>query len=264
MPVITEYIKYLQSYEEYAFSWEELLQYCGAPESTLRKELGRLAGKQEILNLRQGFYLILPPRYHNLGKLPVELYVDKLFRYLEKTYYVAFYSAAAFHGASHQQIQQDYIVTAPPALRDISKKNQKIRFFKTTHWPQKNLEQKKSDAGLFYVSSPALTAIDLIHHQSSLGGLNRMLANLEELVEALNPVDLRDLLSWYPYKSSLQRLGYLLDELGATGELTTPILGHLKKENFYPVMLRPTSDQKAGSAGNRWKIDVNLELESDI
>ena len=46
--VVSEYIKHLQSYEEYAFSWKELLSNCNAPESTI-----------EILNLRQGFYLII-------------------------------------------------------------------------------------------------------------------------------------------------------------------------------------------------------------
>lgn len=264
MSVVSEYIKHLQRYEEYAFSLEELFQNCTGPESTIRKELVRLAGKKEILNLRKGFYLILPPRYHNLGKLPLELYVDKLFRYLEKPYYVAFYSAAASHGASHQQAQQDYIVTSAPALRDIHKGNLNIRFFKTTHWPKKNLEQKKSDAGLFYVSSPALTAADLIHYQSNLGGLSRMLANLEELSEVINSVDIHDLLTWYPYRSTLQRLGYLLESLGAAEELTGPILQHLEKEGFYPVLLRSDSRQKAGSARNRWKIDLNTELENDI
>lgn len=75
----------------------------------------------EIVNLRQGFYLILPPRYQNVGKLPVQLFIDTLFKSLEKEYYVAFYSASAIHGSSHQRIQQDYIITTPPALRNIQK-----------------------------------------------------------------------------------------------------------------------------------------------
>ena len=54
--IVAEYIKTLQSYEEYAFSWEEVLEKCNAPESTIRKELVRLAKKNEIVNLRKGFY----------------------------------------------------------------------------------------------------------------------------------------------------------------------------------------------------------------
>jgi len=104
---VSEYIKQLQSFEEYAFSWEEIMKNCNSPESTLRKELVRLAGRNEIFNLRQGFYLIIPPRYQTFGKLPLQLYVEKLFKYLNKKYYVGLYSAAAIHGASHQRIQQD-------------------------------------------------------------------------------------------------------------------------------------------------------------
>jgi len=264
MPVIGEYIKRLQSYEEYAFSWEELLQNCKAPEPTLRKELARLAGKKDILRLRQGFYLIMAPRYRNLGKLPVQLYADKLFRYLGKPYYLAFYSAAAFHGASHQAVQQDYIVTLQPALRDIARQNVKIRFFKTSHWPEKNIVQMKSDAGLFNVSSPALTAVDLIHYQSKLGGLNRMLANLEELAEVIEPGDIDDLLTWYPHKSALQRFGYLLEKIGAGEELTGLLHRRLVERSFFPVLLIPSPRQKPGGANNRWKIQVNLQPESDL
>ena len=130
MGAVSEFIRELQSYEEYAFSLQELKRTTKAPESSLRKELSRLANDQQILNLRKGFYLILPPRYQSYAKLPVGLYVDKLFNFLNKPYYVGFYSAAAQHGASHQQIQQDYIITTPPALRDISKGNMQLRFFK--------------------------------------------------------------------------------------------------------------------------------------
>jgi len=82
--IVSAYIKTLQSYEEYAFSWEEVLEKCNAPESTIRKELVRLAKKNEIVNLRKGFYIILPPKFQNLGKIPVQLYVEKLFLHTNK------------------------------------------------------------------------------------------------------------------------------------------------------------------------------------
>ena len=162
MPAVESYIDHLQRYEEYAFSWEELTANCDAPESTLRKEVTRLTQRNHILNVRKGFYVILPPRYRNLGKLPLPLYVDKLFRHLEKHYYVALYSAAGFHGASHQQIQQDYGITVPPALLKMEKGNLIVRFFKTIHWPDKNIAKKKSDAGYFNISSPASTPLAIL------------------------------------------------------------------------------------------------------
>lgn len=260
----SEYIRQLQSYEEYSFSWEELHKNSNAPEPTIRKELARLASRNEIINLRHGFYLIVPPRYQGLGKLPVQLYVDKLFRYLNKPYYLALYSAATLHGAAHQQVQQDYIITVPPALRDINKGKTKLRFFKMGNWPSKNIIQKKSDAGMFKISSPALTVVDLVHHQLKIGGINRMLANLEELAEEITEEDMENLLSWYPNKSSLQRLGFLLARMDVSDNILELIYEHLKQEQFYPVLLNPKKGQNAGSTGNKWKVDVNIKIESDL
>src|SRR5690554_6545853 len=107
---VTTYIKQLQSFEEYSSSWDEVLRNCNAPESTLRKELTRLVERNEIINLRKGFYLIIPPRYQNAGKIPLQLYVNKLFKFLERDYYVGSFTPPAAYGASHQRIQQDYII----------------------------------------------------------------------------------------------------------------------------------------------------------
>lgn len=118
---ISNYIEKLLSYEEYAFSREELLQHCEKSEISLKRELSRLVEKKEVINLRRGFYLIIPPRYSKQGKLPIQLYVDKLFKYLNRYYYLGFYSAAKFHGASHQQAHRDYVMISPPSIRNIKK-----------------------------------------------------------------------------------------------------------------------------------------------
>ena len=261
---VSDYIKQLQSYEVYAFSIHEMLRNSNAPEATLRKELARLMQKREVFNLRQGFYLINPPRYQNLGKLPIQLYIDKLFSFLDKTYYVGLYSAAAYHGAGHQIIQQEYIVTVPPALRDIDKGKTKLRFFLTKHWPEQNLFDAKSDAGYYKVSSPTLTAADLIYHHQKIGGINRMLSNLEELAEVIEMTDVENLLQWYPYKSTVQRLGYLLEQFQVDESITNLMYDHLCKDNFYSILLSPKKGQKAGKTKNRWKVDVNITLENDL
>lgn len=264
MGAVSTFIRELQSYEEFAFSTEELLQKTAAPDSSIRKELARLASDQQIINIRKGFYLIIPPRYQHYGKLPIDLYVDKLFKFLDKPYYVCFYSAAAYHGAAHQRVQQDYIITTPPALRNITKGNIKIRFFNSLNWPDKNIIQKKSDAGYFQLSSPALTFADLIENQHHLGGLNRMLAILEELSESLEEKDVEDLLTWYHNKSVLQRMGFLLEEMELNRNLAQMLFDHLSKESFFSTLLSPRKGKKAGSTGNRWKIDANIALESDL
>jgi hypothetical protein len=38
----------------------------------------------------------------------------------------------------------------------------------------------------------------------------------------------------------------------------------IKNTNFFPVLLSPKLNEKPGAVGNRWKVDVNVKLESDI
>ena len=261
---ISDYIKQLQSFEEYSFSWDELVTACHKTDTALTRELSRLVAKKEIINLRKGFYLIIPPRYSKQEQIPVQLFADKLFKYLDSNYYLGFYSAAKFHGAGHQQVQREYIMTEK-SFPHIKKSSLDIHFFTTSKWPTKNILEKKSDAGIFKISSPALTAADLIHHQTKLGGINRMLAILEELSEEINVQDIEDLISWYPHKSTLQRLGFLLErELQVEADLYTPIMEYLNTSKYYPVLLSPKSKEKPGAIHNDWKVDVNIKLESDL
>ncbi len=261
---VAEYIKQLLSFEEYSFSLNELQRELSRSKTSIRSELSRLVNKKEVINLRKGYYLIIPPRYAASGKLPLQLYAEKLFRYLNQNYYLGFYTAAKIHGASHQQVQRDYIMTAIPKLNDISKNSYDIRFLTSSHWPDKNIVTKKSDAGIYRISSPGLTALDLIHHQTKLGGLNRMLATIEELAEEINKHDIAELLSWYPNRSTLQRFGFLLEEIGGYDDHLEEIFEHLKSIKCFPVLLSPNSQQKPGSVNNRWKVDVNIKLESDL
>lgn len=261
---VLAYIKQLQSYEEYSFSLEEAIAHTSKDEIAVKREISRLVEKEEIINLRKGFYLIIPPRYAPSKKLPLTLYVNKLFKYLKRKYYIGLYSAAKIHGASHQQPQRDYLITESPMLNPIKKKTFDIQFFTTGKWPKHNINIKKSDAGSYFISSPALTFVDLIHHHTKIGGLNRALASLEELEEEINEDDLLTLTKWYNNRSSLQRAGFILEEIDGTSTLVDIIYHTLNKTSYYPVLLSPRNNEKPGSARNRWKVDVNLKLESDL
>jgi len=80
----------------------------------------------------------------------------------------------------------------------------------------------------------------------------------------LNESDLVELLSWYPSKSTLQRFGFLLEEFGVNEDFQEKIFINLKTTNFFPVLLSPKSTEKPGAVNNRWKVDVNTKLESDL
>ncbi len=262
---LSNFIKERLSFESYAFNWDELLiATANKSEISIQSQLSYAIQKGDVIPLRHHFYLIIPPRYSKFGKLPIELYVNSLFEFLNRNYYVGLYSAAKFYGAGHQQIQKEYVLHDKAPLLSISKNNIDLDFFTVSNWSTKNIVSKKGDAGMFKISSPCLTAVDLIYHQTKIGGLNRMLSVLEELTEEMKLADAKDLLSWYSQKSVLQRLGFLLDEINPESEIANYIHEHLKNEKIYPVLLSPRSNQKPGAVENRWKIDVNIKMESDL
>ena len=261
---VANYIKQLLSIEEYSFSLDELIENLDKSEISIKSELSRLKSKNEIINIRKSFYIIITPRYSSVKKLPIQLYCEKLFRYLNRNYYLALFTAAKIHGASHQQIQKDYIITEIPKYNDIQKKTIDIRFFTTSNWASKNIQLKRADAGIYKISTPALTIVDLINHQTKLGGINRIISVIEELLEELEKTDLVELLSWYKQKSTLQRFGYLLEELQVDEVFQDLVFKKLQKTNFFPVLLSPKSNEKPGSSNNKWKVDVNVKLESDV
>ena len=261
---LADFMKSKLSVEEYSFSRDEYMTYSGKGTNAVTTDLAYLSEKGEILSLRKGFYLIISPRYSKLGVLPLELYVNKLFEHLDKPYYIGLYSAAQIHGAAHQQVQTEYIITQGTRMLDIHKKNITINFFLTSNWPRANIVQRKSDAGYFNVSDPLLTIVDLIYHQRKLGGINRMLANIEELLEEVERSEMISLLQWYPHKSVFQRLGFLIDNINPKSDLLELLIAHLERHGFYPVLLNTSDKIKPGAVDNRWKVDVNLALESDI
>lgn len=264
MARVAAYIDQLLAMEEYSFSLDELREAVPASELALTRELSRLVGKREIFKLRNRFYLILPPRYRTIGHLPIELYIGKLLGQLNKQYYIGLFSAARMHGASHQQIQSEYVIVSRPGIANIEKKGTSLKFFSTVIWPERNIMQRKADAGIYNISSPGLTALDLINYQTKIGGLGRSITVLEELSEEIGINEIYDLLTWYPYTSNMQRLGYVLETVRPNFEGINVIYEYLKKQPFYPVFLTPDSEQKPGAVENRWKVVVNIEIESDL
>ena len=90
-----------------------------------------------------------------------------------------------------------------------------------------------------------------------------MFAIIEELSEEFTDTDLKDLLTWYPHRSTLQRLGFILEELRTDLNINA-IMEKLKSRQYFPVLLSPKENQNPGSVDNKWKVDVNIKIESDL
>ena len=257
--------KTISKYEaihKYSFSKEEIAAECEISSQALNSALRRQKEKGKVVNIRKGFYLIIPPKYQLLGQLPLSLYIDNLFQWIGKPYYVSLLTAASKHGASHHAIHKDYIITFPPALRDIKYGSYNIEFFTKKHWPENGIIKMNAEAGSYFVSSIALTLLDLINYQNKIGGLNRLSEMLQELSEELSPQDLKDTISSYGEASDIQRLAYLLEYFDANNECLD-IMSDWKNRQplLNTVTLTPGKERNRESIKNRWRVNVNNEID---
>ena len=85
---------------------EELAALTGRSARSLYGELSALARKKQLFSPVRGLYVVVPPEYRSWGAVPADWFIDAMMSHLRCSYYVAFLSAAARHGAAHQAEEQ--------------------------------------------------------------------------------------------------------------------------------------------------------------
>lgn len=259
---IDDYLLTIRSKGRFSFTFEELNQTFDSSEQAIRRKIYRLKASNKIAIIRKDFYVVLPPEYTAKGSLPIYLYIDDLMKYLGRNYYVGLYSAAALHGAAHQQPMEYQVIVQSP-MRSIVEKDTRINFFVRKTWEQENLDIKQSAAGYFNVSSPELTALDFMSFNGKIGGISRIIPILSELTEEIKPARMFKIASGYSQISALQRLGYMFDKVYNRQDLTKSIQRALKGKATQNILLSIASPQRE-NIDKDWKVDVNVEIENEL
>lgn len=186
-------------------------------------------------------------------------------QFMQRPYYVGLLSAAAYHGAAHQQPQEFFVVTTKPTLRPTQRKGIKVNYISKNSIEDKPIENKKVESGYLKVSSPALTAIDLVQFEKKSGGLNRVATVLNELVEVIKPEMFSTILLNEASTYSIQRLGYLLEHALNQKELADALYQESKKAglSFYRVPLKVGAPDKGLLTDENWKVIINAEIDVD-
>ncbi|MBN8687721.1 MAG: type IV toxin-antitoxin system AbiEi family antitoxin [Chitinophagales bacterium] len=259
---LEDFIHKVRSIGRYSFSLAEVKEKFPISDKAIHQSLYRLKVKSQIAQIRKGFYAIISPEYSNQGMVPPPLFIDDLMRSLNKRYYVGLLSAAALHGAAHQQPMEFFVITEKPALRKINSKKLKLNFYIKKDWGDEDIIKKKTDAGNINVSTPELTALDLLYYTDNIG-INNTVSILKELLSEIKPSELTNTAKRYPQTAAIQRLGYLLDKELANEKLSDALIKALKGRNIFPVSL---SNQKSKSAeiDDKWKVIKNINIESDL
>ncbi len=248
----------------YGFSKEAVHQELPSfSDIAVKRALNRQSSKGKILSFYKGYYLIIPPQYATKGILPPQLYLDAFMKYLQRPYYVALLNAAAYHGASHQQPQEYFVMTDFPVLRPTQKKGLKINYISIKEIPESLIEKRKTEAGYLNISNAALTACDLIQFEKRIGGMNRAATVLNELAEAISPADFSPTLLKHVHVATMQRLGYLLEHVCFRQELADSLFDAMEQEKlgFFRTPLKAANETIGFASDHRWKVIVNTEIE---
>ena len=259
---LEDYITEIRSKGRYVLTLEEVRFKYNLSDKAVNQALYRLKGKKRIAQIRKGVYAIITPEYLRQGMVPPALFIDDMMQALGKPYYVGLLSAAALYGAAHQQPMEFFVVTEKPALRPIRNKKVKINFYIKKEWFKEDIRTIKTDAGNINVSTPELTALDLIYYQESIG-LSRTLTILEELAGQMKPSVLNQTVRRYPQVTAVQRLGFLLCNELQLPQLAAPLIKFITEKKVLQIPLS-TNKQRDGELNEQWKIIKNIELESDL
>ncbi|HWD86786.1 MAG TPA: type IV toxin-antitoxin system AbiEi family antitoxin [Mucilaginibacter sp.] len=259
---LDDFLSEIRSKGRYAFSLDEVKIKFNLSDKALNQALYRLKFKKRIAQIRKGFYAILSPEYARQGMVPPSLFIDDMMKSLDKRYYVGLLSAAALHGAAHQQPMEYFVVTEKPALRNIRNKKLKINFFVKKDWRQDDLEKKKTDAGYINISSPEFTALDLLFYIESVS-ISQTLGVLKELASEMQNEKLTEIAKSFPQTAAIQRLGYLLEYELSEFALADALHKILITRNYFPIQLSPKKN-KIGELVQRWKVFKNITLENDL
>lgn len=250
----------------YTFTKEEIEeQFPSASKVYVKTALHRLTSKAKIISPWRNFYVIMPIEYSLRGVIPPIFYMDQLMSYLDRKYYVSLLNAAVFYGASHQRVQTFSVTVELPDIRNTSKNGTSILFFSKKKIQSDFIRKHKTQTGYINVSSPELTAIDLIENEKNVGGLNRVCSVLNELVDAM---DLNSLSANF-FKASptpvFQRFGYILEHILEREDLSELFYTKMKTSGLkcrkVPFKIgKPTDGYEIDK---KWKVIINQEIEID-
>jgi predicted transcriptional regulator of viral defense system len=221
-----------------------------------------LAVRDRVLKVKKYFYVIVPLEYQSAGAPPVSWFIHDLMAAMELPYYVGLLTAAAQHGASHQQPQEFQVVT-DRSVRPLTVGRTRIRFFASKFLTNASTIDVKTPTGTMCVATAETTAVDLVRFARAAGYLDNVATILGELSSRL---DLKRLLAAVTLVSDVpntKRLGYLLDHVAAKS-LTDPLHTWLTRQPIRVVPLQPGRSVTGAAEDSRWHVLVNHCIEVDV
>ena len=174
-------------------------------------------------------------------------------------------SAAELLGVAHQRPQQFSVMTTYPRRQLVTTRNVTTDWFYRDTLPEDALVIKNTETGTIRISNSLLTAADLVQNQQHVGGLSRVATILEELTEQIDIDSQLPALISFVKTVTWQRLGYLLESIIGDNETADKLYQHLRFSSARMVYkpLSTSAEDNPAVRDRRWKININVEIETD-
>ncbi len=263
--LVSAFVDARQRQGQYCFTDAELAKDSRQSAAARRAALGRLRREGRLVRPlpRHPFFVIVPHEHHSMGAPPLAWYLDSLMRFLGvPEYYVGLLTAAQWHGASHFAVQETQVVV-PRQLRPIKVGRERIRFVTKLAACRTPVDVRNSESGSVRVSTPEATAVDLVRYPDVSGGFNMIAAALTELAPRLRPQALRRAAVQEEDVATVQRLGWLLDHVGAKHR-TAPLARWITQQQPRTRRLDPRAPAERASLDKRWRLWLNTKVEANL
>ena len=158
---VEKWIDDRQANGSYTFLRSDAIAGSGLSAEAVKKALQRLARRGRVLKVKDYFYVIVPLEYQNAGGPPAAWFIHDLMAAMQLPYYVGILTAAAQHGASHQQPQEFQVIT-DRSVRPLTVGRTRIRFFASRYVAEAAVASIKTPTGTMRVATPETTAVDLV------------------------------------------------------------------------------------------------------
>jgi predicted transcriptional regulator of viral defense system len=271
MTTQSEYIKDIRTRGKRSFTGPEAMAELGITRQQFNDRIYYLKKSGEIISPSRGFYIIVAPEEIPQGAPnPADL-VIMLMKHLKLDYYTCLLSAAQQYGAAHQR-PMIFQVMVNKQMKPLRFGAVGINFIYKKSLEDLPTQEFTKKAGYLKVSSPELTAMDLILYTGKSAGLGNVATVLYELVDSINGDKLVKLAQQTNGKGWVQRLGYILEQLDSDDEksakhkasIITKLAKYLTKQELTYLKLTPELASKGCSRDSKWKIIENTTVESDL
>ncbi len=268
MAKFSEYLKDLRKSGQLSFSIEKAASDLKISKHNALSSIYRIKKRGEIISPAQGFYVIIPPEHQLQGCLPAAELVPILMQHLGVNYYVGLLSAAMYHGATHQKPNSFQIISDKQIRKSLKFGQISIDAIYKKSLANLPIQEIAVDSGYLKISSPELTAMDLLLYSNRSGGLNHIATVLSELVQSIDLKKLIELANISNQKFWLQKLGYILEKIDAENpdhkqEIISGLQDYLSSGKKL-VALAPEIPVKGYPRCKKWMIIENTSIESDL